>query len=100
MFFNSLRLTWQMSLWADSPVLLRTMAWLDTPTETSLLAQLQPQQLEFGLASVKNSPESKNTTSPMNPHFRILAFGTPSNRQFAFHGTGRWYAPPFARVRG
>ena len=53
MFFNSLRLTWQMSLWADSAVLLRTMAWLDAPTETSLLAQLQPQQLEFGLASEK-----------------------------------------------
>ena len=53
MFFNSLRLTWQMSLWADSAVLLRTMAWLDTPTETALLAGLQPQQLEFGLASEK-----------------------------------------------
>jgi hypothetical protein len=50
MFFNSLRLTWQMSLWADSAVLLRTMAWLDTPTETSLLRGLQPQQMEFGLA--------------------------------------------------
>ena len=53
MFFTSLRLTWQMSLWADSAVLLRTMAWLDTPTERSLLAGLQPQQLEFGLPSEK-----------------------------------------------
>lgn len=53
MFFNSLRLTWQMSLWVDSAVLLRTMAWLDTPTETSLLTGLQPQQMEFGLASEK-----------------------------------------------
>lgn len=35
MFFNSLRLTWPMSLWADSAVLLRTMAWLDLPTESS-----------------------------------------------------------------
>ncbi len=51
MFFNSLRLTWQMSLWADSAVLLRTMAWLDTPKNLSLLAGLQPQQLEFGLPS-------------------------------------------------
>lgn len=51
MFFNSLRLTWQMSLWADSAVLLRTMAWLDTPKNLPLLAGLQPQQLEFGLAS-------------------------------------------------
>jgi hypothetical protein len=49
MFFNSLRLTWQMSLWVDSAVLLRTMAWLDTPRETSLLAGLQACQLEFGL---------------------------------------------------
>jgi hypothetical protein len=40
-----------MSLWADSAVLLRTMAWLATPAETSLLIELQPQQLEFGLAS-------------------------------------------------
>ena len=55
MFFNSLRLTWQMSLWADSAVLLRTMAWLDTPTETSLLTGLQPHQLEFALPS-ENHP--------------------------------------------
>ena len=55
MFFNSLRLTWQMSLWADSAVLLRTMAWLDTPTETSLLTGLQPHQLEFALPS-ENRP--------------------------------------------
>jgi hypothetical protein len=51
MFFNSLRLTWQMGLWADSAVLLRTMAWLDTPTEVSLLAQLQGRQLELGLVT-------------------------------------------------
>ena len=49
MFFNSLRLTWQMSLWADSVVLLRTRAWLDQPADTSLLAALMPRQLEFGL---------------------------------------------------
>ena len=53
MFFNSLRLTWQMSLWADSAVLLRTMAWLDAPQESSLLAGLQPNQLELGLALEK-----------------------------------------------
>ncbi len=53
MFLNSLRLTWQMSLWADSAVLWRTMAWLDTPPEASLLAGLQPHQLEFGLALEK-----------------------------------------------
>lgn len=50
-FFNSLRLTWQMSLWADSAVLLRTMAWLDTPVE-SVLAGLQPQQMELGLLEI------------------------------------------------
>jgi hypothetical protein len=53
MFFNSLRLTWQMSLWADSAVLLRTMAWLDTPAEVALLAGLQPRQLELGLSAEK-----------------------------------------------
>jgi hypothetical protein len=50
MFFNSLRLTWQMSLWADSAVLLRTMAWLDLPTEAHLLAPLTPRQPELGLS--------------------------------------------------
>ena len=55
MFFNSLRLTWQMSLWADSAVLLRPLAWLNTPQNSVLLAGLQPQQLDFGLSS-KNWP--------------------------------------------
>lgn len=53
MFFNSLRLTWQMSLWADSAVLLRTMAWLNAAESSSLLADLQPQQLDFGLPTEK-----------------------------------------------
>ena len=56
MFFNSLRLTWQMSLWADSAVLLRIMAWLDAPPEADLLARLQPDQLEFGLPLEKYHP--------------------------------------------
>jgi hypothetical protein len=42
-----------MSLWADSAVLLRTMAWLDTPTESSLLARLQAHQLELKLPPAK-----------------------------------------------
>jgi hypothetical protein len=50
MFFNSLRLAWQMSLWADSAVLLRTMAWLDLPTETHWLTPLTPRQMELGLS--------------------------------------------------
>jgi hypothetical protein len=53
MFFRSLRLAWQMGLWADSAVLLRTMAWLDTPAEHPLLADLFGQQLELGLAEEK-----------------------------------------------
>jgi hypothetical protein len=53
MFFNSLRLAWQMSLWADSAGLLRTMAWLDMPTETHLLAPLTPHQMELGLTEEK-----------------------------------------------
>jgi hypothetical protein len=53
MFFNSLRLTWQMSLWVDSAVLLRTMAWLAMPKETHLLAGLQSRQMELGLAVEK-----------------------------------------------
>ena len=54
MFFNSLRLTWQMSLWTDSAVVLRTMAWLDMPRETPLLAGLQPRQLKLDLAVEKS----------------------------------------------
>lgn len=53
MFFRSLRLAWQMGLWADSVVLLRTMAWLDTPAEHPLLADLFAQQMELGLVEEK-----------------------------------------------
>jgi hypothetical protein len=49
MFCNSLRLAWQMSLWADSAVLLRTMAWLEMPAEAHLLSPLAPRQMELGL---------------------------------------------------
>jgi hypothetical protein len=49
MFFNSLRLCWQMSLWADSAVLLRIMALLDLPPPANLLAALDPTQLDLGL---------------------------------------------------
>ena len=49
MFFNSLRLCWQMSLWADSAVLLRTMALLDIAQPSNLLSALVPRQLELGL---------------------------------------------------
>ena len=53
MFFNSLRLAWQMSLWTDSAVLLRTMVWLDMPPETASLVGLQPRQLELELPAEK-----------------------------------------------
>ena len=53
MFFNSLRLAWQMSLWADSAVLLRTMAWLDVPAQTHWLRPLIPRQMELGLSEEK-----------------------------------------------
>jgi hypothetical protein len=53
MFFNSLRLAWQMSLWADSAVLLRTMAWLDMPAQIHLLAPLMPRQMELDLSEEK-----------------------------------------------
>lgn len=53
MFFNSLRLAWQMSLWADSAVLLRTMAWLDSPDRTCWLEPLMPRQMELGLSEKK-----------------------------------------------
>ena len=60
MFFNSLRLTWQMSLLADRAVLLRTMVWLDTPPTSSLLTGLQPTQLEFGFnAESRIMPSSR-----------------------------------------
>ena len=42
-----------MSLWTDSAVLLRTMAWLDMPKETQLLAELQSRQMELDLAVEK-----------------------------------------------
>jgi hypothetical protein len=55
MFLNSLRLTWQMSLLADSAVLLRTMAWLDLPPTDNLLRGLQPPQMELGMTLEKPS---------------------------------------------
>lgn len=54
MFLNSLRLTWAMSLLADSTVLLRTMAHLDAPPSDSLLGGLAPKQLELGLTLEKS----------------------------------------------
>src|SRR5664279_5642926 len=77
MFFNSLRLTWQMSLWVDSAVLLRTMAWLDTPPEDALLTGLLPRQLELDYP-LKNEPQPNYPIFPAIPHFHQITFGTPS----------------------
>ena len=49
MFFNSLRLTWQMSLWADSAVLLRTMVWLDTPPESCVAGRFAAASVGIGI---------------------------------------------------
>ena len=49
MFLNSLRLCSQTSPWADSAVLLRTMALLDIAQPTNLLSALVPRHLEPGL---------------------------------------------------
>lgn len=45
MFLNSLHLTWTMSLLADSVGLLRALALLTSPKQTSPLAQLLPEQM-------------------------------------------------------
>jgi hypothetical protein len=94
MFFNSLRLTWQMSLWADSAVLLRTLAWLDAPKHSSLLAGLQPQQLEFGLPSeiwlqVKNRVFS-NESLLRHFGFRNTLYNTAHSSQCAAGGDFGW----------
>jgi hypothetical protein len=50
MFLNSLKLTWTVSLLADSVALLRTMALLKAQSSADdLLSQLRPQQLSLGL---------------------------------------------------
>jgi hypothetical protein len=64
MFSNSLRLTWQMSLWADSAVLLRTMAWLDVPVGIWLGA---------GIAVLGELCEFAHKSA-----FHKMTFGTPS----------------------
>lgn len=48
-FFNSLRLTWMMSLLADAAVLLRARALLERPVIRPLLAGLMPFQLSLEL---------------------------------------------------
>jgi hypothetical protein len=48
-FFNSLRLTWTMSLLADAVALLRAQAVLTAPKEKTLLERLLPRQLNLAL---------------------------------------------------
>lgn len=47
MFLNSLRLTWTMSLLADSVALLRAVALLTSPKESFLLEELVPEQMSL-----------------------------------------------------
>ena len=47
MFLNSLRLTWTMSLLADSVALLRALALLTSPKESFLLEKLVPEQMSL-----------------------------------------------------
>jgi hypothetical protein len=49
LFLNSLRYTWQMSLWTDAAILLRTMAQSDLPNVPDPLAPLHPRQLQLHL---------------------------------------------------
>ena len=49
MFLRNLRFAWQMSLWVDSAVILRTMRWLDVPSHQHLLGDLFAHQMQFGL---------------------------------------------------
>ena len=55
MFFNSLRLTWQMSLPADAVLLLRARALLGQPTVKPHLYELTPDQLFLDLPHDEDS---------------------------------------------
>ncbi len=55
MFFNSLRLTWQMSLLADAVLLLRARALLGQPTVKPHLYELTPDQLFLDLPHDEDS---------------------------------------------
>lgn len=48
-FFNSLRLTWVMSLLADTVALLRATALTTQPSNLNLIAALMPRQMVLGL---------------------------------------------------
>ena len=79
MFFNSLRLTWQMSLWADSAVLMWTRAWLDCSPSSWNSAWQQKKRVEVRI-----------TILPTNSHAHKVAFGTPS---FSISFSSRGWIP-------
>jgi len=58
-FFNSLRLTWTMSLLADAVTLLRAQALLMTPKEENLRKRLLPQQLDLELDGLEQMRTEK-----------------------------------------
>jgi len=57
-FFNSLRLTWVISLLADAAVLLRARALLGRPVIRPLLSGLMPFQLSLELGVEASTPFS------------------------------------------
>lgn len=57
MFFNSLRLTWTLSLLADAVGLLRALALLDSPRQINLLQELIPTQMAW---SWENTGQPEN----------------------------------------
>lgn len=82
-FFNSLRLTWVISLLADAAVLLRARALLGRPVIRPLLSGLMPFQLSLELGgggqhAVFTRTKRKPSDSPMNSAFHTLVFATPS----------------------
>jgi hypothetical protein len=48
-FLNSLRLTWQVCLWADTVALLRASALIAQPKRCDLLHEIRPQQMHLDL---------------------------------------------------
>lgn len=81
LFCNRLRLTWQMSLWAESAGLLRTTAWLAVPRETPLLTPLMPRQMELDW-SEESDAEWRITLFLNKTHNHKMTFETPSIREF------------------
>jgi hypothetical protein len=64
MFLNSLRLTWTLSLLADTITLLRACAFLSRPAATPPCYELTPTQLSLDLPTEKQ-PDPPSTQNPL-----------------------------------